>query len=104
MIKHNLIVALRNLAKYRSQTVISVASIGVSVTIFALISCIMFNISGDIHDLLRRSLHTVGFRREYRAVCVGCPNPAAGTIDAPIGRDDCSTVARIVRPDGAPAV
>ena len=53
MIKHNLIVALRNLAKYRSQTVISVASIGVSVTIFALISCIMFNISGD--NLLKQN-------------------------------------------------
>ena len=47
MIKHNLIVAIRNLAKYRSQTVISVSSIGVSITIFALISSIMFNISGD---------------------------------------------------------
>lgn len=53
MIKHNLIVALRNLAKYRSQTVINVASIGVSVTIFALISCIMFNISGD--NLLKQN-------------------------------------------------
>ncbi|MBD5175556.1 MAG: hypothetical protein HDT06_07020 [Bacteroidales bacterium] len=47
MIKHNLIVALRNLAKYKSQTIISVVSIGVSVMIFALISSIMFNISGD---------------------------------------------------------
>ncbi len=47
MIKHNITVALRNLVKYRSQTVISVASIGVSVTIFALISSVMFNISGD---------------------------------------------------------
>lgn len=47
MIKHNFTVALRNLAKYRSQTIISVASIGVSVTIFALISSVMFNISGD---------------------------------------------------------
>ena len=60
--------------------------------------------SGYIHDLLRRRLHTPDFRREYRAVCIGCPEPPAGTIDGPIGRDDASTVARMVRSDGAPAV
>ena len=60
--------------------------------------------SGYVHDLLRRSLHTPRFIREYRAVCVGCPEPESGTIDAPIGRDEASTVARIVRPDGLPAV
>lgn len=60
--------------------------------------------SGYVHDLLRRSLHTPSFRREYRAVCVGCPVPETGTVDAPIGRDERSTVARMVRPDGASAV
>ena len=60
--------------------------------------------SGYVHDLLRRSLHTDRFRREYRAVCLGCPEPESGTIDAPIGRDETSTVARMVRPDGLPAV
>ena len=60
--------------------------------------------SGYVHDLLRRSLHTPRFIREYRAVCVGCPEPESGTIDAPIGRDETSTVARMVRPDGLPAV
>ena len=60
--------------------------------------------SGYIHDLLRRQLHTADFRREYRAVCVGCPVPGQGTVDAPIGRDESSTVARRVRPDGLPAV
>lgn len=60
--------------------------------------------SGYVHDLLRRSLHSDRFRREYRAVCVGCPEPEAGTIDGPIGRDERSVVARCVRPDGAPAV
>ena len=29
--------------------------------------------SGYVHDLLRRQLHTPDFRREYRAVCLGCP-------------------------------
>ena len=29
--------------------------------------------SGYIHDRLRRTLHSDGFYREYRAVCVGCP-------------------------------
>lgn len=60
--------------------------------------------SGYIHDLLRRSLHTPDFRREYRAVCVGHPVPDKGTINAPIGRDTRSAVARMVRPDGSPAV
>ena len=60
--------------------------------------------SGYVHDLLRRSLHTSRFIREYRAVCIGCPEPGAGTIDAPIGRDETSTIARMVRPDGQSAV
>lgn len=60
--------------------------------------------SGYIHDRLRRMLHSEGFHREYRAVCVGCPEPLAGTIDAPIGRDETSAVRRTVRPDGQYAV
>lgn len=60
--------------------------------------------SGYVHNLLRRALHTTGFRREYRGICVGCPRPERGTIEAPIGRDETSTVRRRIRPDGAPAV
>lgn len=60
--------------------------------------------SGYVHDLLRRSLHTSRFRREYRAVCIGCPSPEQGTVDVPIGRDETSAIARCVRPDGQPAV
>ena len=60
--------------------------------------------SGYVHDLLRRSLHTPRFIREYRAVCISCPEPGAGAIDAPIGRDESSTIARMVRPDGQSAV
>ncbi len=57
-----------------------------------------------LFDLLRRALHTESFRREYRAICLGCPMPERGTVDAPIGRDESSVVARRVRADGAPAV
>jgi len=60
--------------------------------------------SAYIHDRLRRVLHTDDFRREYRAVCVGCPSPVRGVIDAPIGRDLSSTVKRTVRQDGLHAV
>lgn len=60
--------------------------------------------SGYVHDLLRRALHTPRFYREYRAVCVGCPSPEQGTVNAPIGRDETSAVARMIRPDGAAAV
>ncbi len=60
--------------------------------------------SGYVHDLLRRALHTDRFYREYRGICIGCPQPEWGTVDAPIGRDETSTVRRRVRPDGAAAV
>ena len=60
--------------------------------------------SGYVHNLLRRMLHTREFYREYRGICVGCPSPERGTVSAPIGRDTASTVARMVRPDGAEAV
>jgi len=60
--------------------------------------------SGYVHDLLRRTLHTDRFQREYRAVCLGCPTPERGVIDGPIGRDETSAVARCIRPDGAAAV
>ena len=57
--------------------------------------------SGYVHNLLRRSLHTDGFQREYRGICLGCPEPRSGVIDLPIGRDETSTVKRRIRPDGA---
>ena len=60
--------------------------------------------SGYIHDRLRYALHTERFYREYRAVCIGCPEPRAGTVDAPIGRNPDSVVGRCIRPDGARAV
>lgn len=60
--------------------------------------------SGYVHDRLRRALHTEGFYREYRAVCLGCPQPLQGTIDAPIGRDETSAVARKIRLDGQSAI
>jgi len=60
--------------------------------------------SGYVHDRLRYALHTTQFYREYRAICIGCPSPPSGVIDAPIGRNTASTVARMIRPDGSPAV
>lgn len=59
--------------------------------------------SGYVHDLLRRSLHTQQFQRGYLAVCLGRPQPDQGVIDAPIGRDPDSVIARCVRPDGQAA-
>ena len=60
--------------------------------------------SGYIHDLLRRTMHTGDLYREYRGVCVGCPQLRKGTIDAPIARDETSLVRRCIRSDGVPAV
>ena len=59
--------------------------------------------SGYVHDLLRRALHSRRFYREYRGICIGCPEVKSGTIDAPIGRDETSVIARAVRPDGQEA-
>lgn len=54
-------------------------------------------------EILKNQLHTPDFRRVYLAVCEGVPYPAAGTVDAPIGRLDGSLIARQVRPDGLAA-
>lgn len=60
--------------------------------------------SGYIHDRLRRALHSGRFYREYRGICIGAPAEMRGVIDAPIGRDETSAIARTVRPDGQSAV
>ena len=55
-------------------------------------------------ERLKLQLHTPAFRRIYLAVCDGIPEPAAGVIDAPIGRVPDSLVARRVDPAGQRAV
>ena len=59
--------------------------------------------TGYMHDRLRRQLHGGGFQRTYLAVCVGRPDPPAGTVDLPIGRAPGSAVKRQVCPDGQAA-
>ena len=54
-------------------------------------------------EVLKNQLHTAEFRRIYLAVCLGGPAEEAGTVDAPIGMAEGSTVARAVGPDGLPA-
>lgn len=60
--------------------------------------------TGFIHDRLRRQLHGGGFSRTYLAVCLGKPEPLAGTVHLPIGRAPGSAIQRQVRPDGRPAL
>ena len=55
-------------------------------------------------ERLKLQLHTPAFRRIYLAVCDGVPDPAAGVIDAPIGRAPDSLVERRVDPAGQRAV
>lgn len=52
---------------------------------------------------LTAALHSGAFHREYLALCEGVPSPAAGVIDAPLGRTDDSYIRQEVRPDGKPA-
>lgn len=60
--------------------------------------------SGYMHDRLRRMLHTPEFMREYRAICIGMPDPPAGKIELPIGFAEDSTYQRAVTPGGAPSL
>ena len=57
-----------------------------------------------MHARCMELLHTENLQREYRAVCEGIPSPAAGIIDAPIGRADGSLLRRCITPDGQHAV
>ena len=59
--------------------------------------------SGHVHDLCMRILHTDSFRREYRGVCHGCPEPPQGEISLPIGRDEASLFRRRIDPHGQEA-
>lgn len=52
---------------------------------------------------LTAALHSGDFSREYLAVCEGCPEPAAGVIDAPLGHSDDSYIRQEVRSDGKAA-
>lgn len=60
--------------------------------------------SAYIHDRLQRMIHGRRFQREYRAICLGRPDPPTGVIKAKIGRDETSIVARMVREDGSRCV
>lgn len=59
--------------------------------------------TGHVHDLCMRILHTDSFRREYRGVCHGCPQPLQGEITLPIGRDEASLFRRRIDPHGQEA-
>ena len=54
-------------------------------------------------ERLKEALHTPAFRRRYLAVCDGVPRPTAGVVDAPLGRQAGSLMARQVDPDGQSA-
>ena len=57
-----------------------------------------------VHELLRRQLHTGDFQRVYLAVCTGEPEPAAGRVALPIGRDPASAIRRRIDQAGKAAV
>ena len=59
--------------------------------------------NGYMHARCMDLLHTGALNREYRAVCDGIPVPAAGSIDAPIGRDTTSLLRRCIDAAGQSA-
>ena len=54
-------------------------------------------------EVLKNQLHSSAFRRGYLAVCQGVPEPAIGTVDAPLGPKPGSLVEQMVREDGKQA-
>lgn len=56
------------------------------------------------HTVLSDSLKEHGIDRAYRAICVGIPREAVGTIDRPIGRSPRDRKKMAVVADGRPAV
>ena len=59
--------------------------------------------NGYMHQRCMAILHTDAFRREYRGICDGIPQPSVGTIDLPITRHPDSLLKRRVDPDGLPS-
>ncbi len=53
---------------------------------------------------LKEQLHTPAFQRTYLALAVGRPEPAAGTVDAPIQKLPDSAIRHGVSPEGRRAV
>ncbi|RJX41561.1 RluA family pseudouridine synthase [Paenibacillus pinisoli] len=60
--------------------------------------------TGYVHQQLSEQLQAGAVTKLYRAYVYGVPEPAAGTIDEPIDRDDEQPHLRVVRPDGYPSV
>ena len=59
--------------------------------------------TGYMHARCMALLHSGDFYREYRGICLGTPELAAGSIDLPIDRDNDSLLKRRIDPNGAPA-
>ena len=59
--------------------------------------------NGYMHQRCMAILHTDDFRREYRGICDGVPQPPAGTIDLPISRQPGSLLKRSIDPEGLPS-
>ena len=57
-----------------------------------------------VSELMRRSLHTEDFVREYLAVAEGQLEPAAGRIALPLGPAEGERFRQCVREDGRPAL
>lgn len=54
-------------------------------------------------EKLKNQLHSGQFRRNYLAVCEGCPQPEEGVVDAPIRPVEDSLIAREIHPEGQSA-
>ncbi len=58
--------------------------------------------STEAHEGLAKQFADHSIKRRYQAVCGGHPNPAAGTINARIGRSDKNRKKMAILPDDSP--
>ena len=65
--------------------------------------CLLLAFDRDTASALGRTVMAQQLEKRYLAVCRGCPDPAAGSIDLPIGREPDSLLRRRVDPAGLAA-
>jgi 23S rRNA pseudouridine1911/1915/1917 synthase len=63
---------------------------------------VLVALTSQMHMMVQKDAHAGSVTKEYLAVVEGTPQPSAGTIADPLGRDTVDRRRVVIRPDGAP--
>jgi 23S rRNA pseudouridine1911/1915/1917 synthase len=63
---------------------------------------VLISLAAQAHVALSAAMEARDLHKEYRALCHGVPEPAAGSWLDPIGEGPGASIARVVRADGQP--